>query len=190
MYKCKYTTFINHSSRINTHHLHEATCKPYCHCPIAVSVFHEVSSPALLLSRETESCFAFNMKINWGKCSLRNWKLNVTVWKLLFVLDFVPPPPPPLYIPVILFWILAPFFFLHSCTICLFLFFHSFVSHILYSPGVFLFFFNHDAPSLCMTRLSASLTHSFWCNFIICPCKTLLLLSTFICKYIFKYFTL
>lgn len=50
-----------------------------------------VSSSALCpLSRGTE-LFCIQRGDLLGKRSLWNWKLNVTVWELLFVLDFVPP---------------------------------------------------------------------------------------------------
>lgn len=161
------------------------TCKPYSHCLIADSVFHEVSSPALPFSRETESCFTFSMEISWGKCSLQNWKLNVTVWKLLFVLDFVSPHL--LFIFLLFYsgsWLLFFLALFYNLPFPLFFILLPPISFI--PPRVLKNFLSRCFLLMYDQAISLIDTHSFWCVFIICPCKTLLPLSSFTCKYIFS----
>ena len=109
------------------------------------------SSPLLLAACLTpwrgENCELFCIQHGnlLGKRSLWNWKLNVTEWELLFVLDFVPPLP--LY-PFVILFTLAPFVS-PSFTICLFLSLSlslSFSLSLLQFPFSFGFLYCHSAP--------------------------------------------
>lgn len=142
-------THIN-QVKLQVHVSHMVTASyPWLHPSILLTSSEEFksSSPLLLTACLSPSwgnreLFCIQHGNLLGKRSLWNWKLNVTVWELLFVLDFVSPL---LLTPCYFILYLAPFV-LASFTIWFFLshslsFFSNFLFPLVQGDHFIFFFF-------------------------------------------------